>query len=155
MTYITQGQNLSGDPKRRSSTSRRGPRRSVVIGSIGSLVVGIILSTTALPAMANVVLPTASVGSATTTTFSTTTTVASTTTTVAPRHRGATNAVTRHARVVALISTQKSRSTGNGSPTPTTTTPTPTTVVTPPTVAPTTTTTIKRAPVATAPALSL
>src|SRR5580704_2767100 len=85
MTNITRGQNLSGDPKTRSSTSRRGPRRSVMIGSIGSLVLGVVLATTALPAMANVVSPSARLGIATTTSFATTTTVVSTTTTTVAR----------------------------------------------------------------------
>src|SRR6202051_1968704 len=81
MTNITQGQTLSGDAIGRSSTSRRGPRRSVLIGSIGSLIAGIVLSTTALPAMANIVKPSAQFGAGTTTTLATTTTEASTTTT--------------------------------------------------------------------------
>src|ERR1700723_492159 len=89
MTNITQGQNLSGDPKARSSTSRRGPRRSVLIGSVGSLVLGIVLSTTALPAVANVVQPSAAFGAGTTTTVATTTqattTTVATTTTIARR----------------------------------------------------------------------
>jgi hypothetical protein len=140
MTNVTQGQNLSGDPKGRP---RRGPRRSVLIGSIGSLIVGIVLSTTALPAMANIVTPSAELGSGTTTTVATTT--VATTTTIAPRRViRAAKAATRHSRVVA--DTQNSRSTSNGSSSPTTTTPPPTTVVTPTTVAPTTTTTVKRPP---------
>src|ERR1700722_12013882 len=105
MTNITQGQNLAGDPKGRS-TSRRGPRRSVLVGSIGSLVVGIVLSTTALPAMANVVRPSAQIGFGTTTTVATTTTIAPTTTTtmttvVRRVHRAVSSRVTRHSRVVA------------------------------------------------------
>jgi len=127
----------------------------VLIGSIGSLVVGIVLSTTALPAMANIVKPSATFGVGTTTTVATTTTeVATTTTTVAPRtKRPATHHLTRHSRVVASSTNQKSRSDSNGSTSPTTTVPTPTTVVTPTTVAPTTTTTVK-APTK-APALSI
>ena len=161
MTNITQGQNLSGDPKGRSSTSRRGPRRSVLIGSIGSLVVGIILSTTALPAMANIVRPSARLGIGTTTSLATTTTVASTTTTtttttIAKRpKRPIAIRDTLHARVAVTSATQTSRSTSNGSTSPTTTVPTPTTVVTPTTVAPATTTTVKSPPVTKAPALSI
>jgi hypothetical protein len=157
MTNITQGQNLSGDPKGRSSASRRGPRRSVLVGSIGSLVLGVILSTTALPAMADVISPSTTFGvGTTTTTGATTTTVAPTTTTTLkkvrrPAHVTAT--ITRHSRVVASSTTNHSRSNPNGSTSPTTTTPTPTTVVTPTTVAPTPTTTIK--PVTRAPALSI
>ncbi len=151
MTNITQGQNLSGDPKGRKATSRRGPRRSVLIGSMGSLVLGIVLSTTALPAMANVVQATTNLGLRTTTTFAattTTTTTTSTTTTTTPRrvHHKAKAAISRHSRVVASTSTQKSRSSSTGSASPTTTTPPPTTVVTPTTVAPTTTTTVKSPP---------
>ncbi len=165
MTNITQGQNLSRDPRGRSSTSRRGPRRSVLIGSIGSLVVGIVLSVTALPAMANIVSPSARFGAGTTTTLATTTTEASTTTTstttsttttTAPRaKRSVSTRAVRHSRVVATSPTQKSRSTSNGSASPTTTVPTPTTVVTPTTVAPTTTTTVKSPPVTKSPALSI
>jgi hypothetical protein len=158
MTNITQGQKLSGDPKGRKSYSRRGPRRSVLIGSVGSLVLGIVLSTTALPAVADVVQASANYGPGTTTTFTntTTSTVATTTTTV-PRHKKhvAKTVVGRHAHVVASTSTQKSRSDSNGSTGPTTTTPPPTTVVTPTTVAPTTTTTIKSPPVAKSPPLSI
>ena len=157
MTNITRGQKLSGDANGRSSTSRRGPRRSVLIGSIGSLVAGIVLSTTALPAMANIVTPSTTFGMGMTTTIATTTTVAPTTTTTIPRHhaRDAKTTITRHAHVVAPSATQKPRSTSNGSTSPTTTTPTPTTVVTPTTVAPTTTTTVKSAPVIKAPAPSV
>src|SRR5579863_1786396 len=150
MTNITQGQNLSGDPKARTSTSRRGPRRSVLIGSIGSLVLGVVLSTTALPAMANIVQPSADLGSGTTTTVATTsTTVATTTTTIARRVVHARVRVVHHSHVVATTSLKKSGSDSNGSPSPTTTTPPPTTVVTPTTVAPTT------VPVKKAPALSI
>ncbi len=157
MTNITQGQKLSGDPKGRSSTSRRGPRRSVLIGSLGSLVVGIVLSTTALPAMANVVSPSASFGQGTTTTLATTTTEASTTTTtIAHRAKKVTHVTEiRHQRVVSNNTTPNSRSTSTASDGPTTTVPTPTTVVTPTTVAPTTTTTVKSPPPAKAPALSI
>src|SRR5580692_8393602 len=158
MTNITQGQNLSGDPKGRSSTSRRGPRRSVLVGSIGSLVLGVILSTTALPAMADVISPSTTFGvGTTTTTGATTTTVAPTTTTTLKKVRRAAHVTSttlaRHSRVVASSTTNHSRSNSNGSTSPTTTTPPPTTVVTPTTVAPTPTTTIK--PVTKAPALSI
>ena len=154
MTNFTQGQNLSRDPKGRSSTPRRGPRRSVLIGSIGSLVLGIVLSTTALPAMANIVSPTAKFGPGTTTTIAatTTTTVATTTTTLRRRVTHVVRTVsTRHSHVVS----NSSRSAATGSVSPTTTTPPPTTVVTPTTVAPTTTTTIKSPPVTKAPAPTL
>ncbi len=155
MTNFTQGQNLSGDPKGRPSASRRGPRRSVLVGSIGSLVLGVILSTTALPAMANVVSPSTTFGvGTTTTTNATTTTVAPATTTTIKvlRHAHVTAAtLARHSHVVA-VTTHQSRSNSNGSTSPTTTPP-PTTVVTPTTVAPTTTTTIK--PVTKAPAPSI
>src|ERR1700722_13040348 len=109
MTNITQGQNLSGDPKGRTSSWRRGPRRSVLIGSMGSLIFGIILSTTALPAMANVVQPSASFGAGTTTTLAaTTTTSVATTTTIARRVTHVTKTVTvRHAHVLAATSTQR------------------------------------------------
>jgi hypothetical protein len=158
MTNITQGQNLSGDPKGRSLTTRRGPRRSVLIGSIGSLVLGVILSTTALPAMADVVSPSTTFGvGTTTTTNATTTTVSPTTTTTLKKVRRAAHVtattVTRHSHVVASSTTNHARSNPNGSTSPTTTTPPPTTVVTPTTVAPTPTTTIK--PVTKAPALSI
>ena len=158
MTNITQGQNLSGDPKGRSSASRRGPRRSVLIGSIGSLVLGVILSTTALPAVADVVSPSTTFGVGTTTTTSaTTTTVAPTTTTTLKKVRRAAHvtatSVARHSHVVASSTTHHARSNPNGSSSPTTTTPPPTTVVTPTTVAPTPTTTIK--PVTKAPAPSI
>jgi hypothetical protein len=121
----------------------------VLVGSIGSLVVGLVLSTTALPAMANVVTPTAQFGIGTTTTVATTTTsvATTTTTTTAPRRvRAVKSADTRHSRVVANTSLQKSRSNTNGSTSPTTTTPPPRTVVTPTTVA-TTTTIVKSPPV--------
>ena len=122
---------------------------------------GIVLSTTALPAMANVVSPSARVrlghdhdrgdhdddarhddhddhDRATR----------------SPRRRRRTSPVTlaslRHRRP------RPSRSNSNGSASPTTTVPTPTTVVTPTTVAPTTTTTVKSPPPVTkAPALSI
>jgi len=149
MTNITQGQNLSGDPKARTSTSRRGPRRSVLIGSIGSLVLGVVLSTTALPAMANIVQPSAEIGSGTTTTVATTSTTVATTT-IARRVVHAKVRVVRHSHVVATTSVRKPRSNSKGSHhSPTTTTPPPTTVVTPTTVAPTT------VPVKKAPALSI
>ncbi len=158
MTDFTQGQKLSGDLGDRTSTSRRGPRRSVLIGSIGSLVAGIVLSTTALPAMANVVSPTARLDIGSTIPVATTTTQATTTTTTTIVRRVvqvAKNAPTRRAHVVATSSSQKSRSTSNGSLSPTTTTLPPTTVVTPTTVAPTTTTTVKSPPVTKAPPLSI
>src|ERR1700689_5201164 len=158
MTNITQGQNLSGDPKARSSASRRGPRRSVLIGSIGSLVLGVILSTTALPAVADVVSPSTTFGVGTTTTTSaTTTTVAPTTTTTLKKVRRAAHvtatSVARPSHVVASSTTHRARSNPNGSSSPTTTTPPPTTVVTPTTDAPTPTPTIK--PVTKAPAPSI
>ena len=154
MTKVTQGQNLSGDPRGRSSTSRRGPRRSVLVGSIGSLVLGVVLSMTALPAMANVVQPSTSLAFATATVATTTvatTTVATTATTVVHAKHAVVAANSRRARVVASTANPNSRSTSNGSPSPTTTIPTPTTVVTPTTVAPTTTTTVKSPPVSKAP----
>lgn len=151
MTKVTQGQNLSGDPKGRSSTSRRGPRRSVLVSSIGSLVLGVVLSTTALPAMANVVQPSTSLAPATTTIATTTSTTSTTTTTVAPAKHSVASANSRRAHVVASTANPNSRSTSNGSPSPTTTIPTPTTVVTPTTVAPTTTTTLKSPPASKAP----
>ena len=158
MTNITQGQKLSGDPRGRISTSRQGPRRSVLISSMGSLVLGIVLSTTALPALANVVQPSASFAAGTTTTIAatTTTSVATTTTTIARRVAHVTkNAAARHSHVVPSASTHKPRSNSNGSSSPTTTTPPPTTVVTPTTVAPTTTTTVTSPPVTKAPALTI
>src|SRR5579863_8492443 len=159
MSKFTQGQKLPGDPQGRPSASRRGPRRSVMIGSIGSLVLGVILSTTALPAMANVITPTASLGIGTTTTVATTTTEATstTTTTVAVSVQRAVTDNTRHSRVVANSDTPAPHSNSNGSSSPTTTIPTPppTTVVTPTTVAPTTTTTVKSPPVTKAPAFSI
>ena len=109
------------------------------------------LSTTALPAMANIVQPSADLGSGATTTVATTsTTVATTTTTIARRvvHHARVRFV-HHTHVVATTSRKKSGSNSNGSPGPTTTTPPPTTVVTPTTVAPTT------VPVKKAPALSI
>jgi hypothetical protein len=115
---------------------------------MGSLVLGIVLSTTALPAMATIVTPSTSFGSGTTTTTpaTTTTIAATTTTTIARRVVHAKVVVARHSHVVTASSTDKSRSNSNGgSPSPTTTPP-PTTVVTPTTVAPTTTTTVKKAP---------
>jgi hypothetical protein len=157
MTNITQGQNLSGDPKGRSSASRRAPRRSVLIGSIGSLILGVILSTSALPAMANVVSPSTSFSLATTsTTTATTEKVAPTPTTIkVVRHvaRVTTTTVARLAHVVNSSTTNQVRPNPSGSTNPTPTTPNPTTVVTPTTVAPTPTTTIK--PVAKGPALSI
>src|ERR1700723_91551 len=120
MTNITQGQNLSGDPKARTSTSPRGPRRSVLIGSIGSLVLGVVLSTTALPAMANIVQPSADLGSGTTPTVATTTTIARRVV-----HHARVRVV-HHSHVVATTSLKKSGSNSNGSPSPTTTTPPPT-----------------------------
>src|SRR5665213_2545875 len=158
MTNITQGQKLSGDPRGRISTSRQGPRRSVLISSMGSLVLGIVLSTTALPALANVVQPSASFAAGTTTTIAatTTTSVATTTTTIARRVAHVTkNAAARHSHVVPSASTHKPRSNSNGSSSPTTTTPPPTTVVPPTTVAPTTTTTVTSPPVTKAPALTI
>src|SRR5579863_10063868 len=155
MNIVTQGQKLSGDPIGRSSTSRRSPRRSVLVGSIGSLVLGVVLSTTALPAMANVVQPSTSLASATTTIATTTTsTTPTTTTTVVHAKHTTETANSRRARVVASWNTPNSRSTSNGSPSPTTTIPTPTTVVTPTTVAPTTTTTVKAPTKAPAPSIS-
>jgi hypothetical protein len=128
-----------------------------MIGSIGSLVLGVVLATTALPAMANVVSPSARLGIATSTSFATTTTVVSTTTTTVARRATHTvrTAETRHSRVVSNDPSQNSRSNQNGSTSPTTTTPPPTTVVTPTTVAPTTTTTIKSPPVSKPPAPTL
>jgi hypothetical protein len=155
MTNFTQGQNLSGDPKGRSSVSRRSPRRSVLIGSIGSMVLGVILSTTALPAMADVVSPSTRFGVGTTTTIATTTSVATTTTTTTLVRHAAATRVTRHSHVVASSTNRRARSNPIGSTSPTTTTPPPTTVVTPTTVAPTPTTTIKSPPVTHAPALSI
>jgi hypothetical protein len=157
MTNITQGQNLSGDPKGRSSASRRGPRRSVLVGSIGSLVLGVILSTTALPAMANVVSPSTgfSIGTTSTTKATTTTVTPTTTTTIKGVRRvvRVTTSKIRHSHIVTSSTTNQVRPNPNGSTSPTPTTPTPTTVVTPTTVAPTPTTTIK--PVTKAPALSI
>ena len=153
MTNITQGQKFSGDPEGRSSTSRWGPRRSIVISSIGSLVLGIVLSTAALPAMANVVTPSARFAAGTTTMVATTTTT--TTTTIVPPAKLSTQLHTRHERVVKSSFTPNSRSNTNGSASPTTTAPTPTTVVTPTTVAPITTTTVKSPPATKAPALTI
>ena len=152
MTNITQGQNLSGDPKGRSSTARRGPRRSVLIGSVGSLALGIVLSTTALPAMATIVTPSAKLGSGTTTTTSATTTTEATTTTIARRVVHARVDVARHSNVVTASSVTKTRPKSKGSSSSTATPPT--TVVTPTTVAPTTPTTVKP-PAAKAPALAI
>jgi hypothetical protein len=122
----------------RSSASRRAPRRSVLIGSIGSLVAGLVLSATVLPAMADIVKPSATIASGTTSVIITTTTVASTTTTtVARRVTHLTKSpVARHSHVVANTSN-------------------PTTVVTPTTVAPSTTTTVKSQPVTKAPTFSI
>lgn len=126
-----------------------------MVGSIGSLVLGIVLATTALPAMANVVSPSVSLGIATTTSFATTTTVA-TTTTIARRARHTVKTTqTRHSHVVSNRPSQNSRSNPIGSTSPTTTTPPPTTVVTPTTVAPTTTTTLKSSPPTKPPAPTL
>src|SRR5665213_3066515 len=86
MTNITQGQKISEDPTGRSSQRRPGPRRSVLIGAMGSLVAGIVLATTALPAMATVVEPTAGLGSPTTIASTTTTTSVPATTTTTVKH---------------------------------------------------------------------
>jgi hypothetical protein len=125
----------------------------VLVGSVGSLIAGIVLSATALPAMANVVTPSSTLAFGVTTSLSTTP-LATTTTTIAKR---VPPAHTRHSHVVASSPLQKSGSSSNGSPSPTTTTttPPPTTVVTPTTVAPTTTTTVKSPPVTKAPALTI
>ncbi|HEY5010613.1 MAG TPA: hypothetical protein VIH73_05605 [Acidimicrobiales bacterium] len=118
---------------------------------------GVILSTTALPAMADVVSPSTTFGvGTTTTTDATTTTVAPTTTTTLKKVRHVVHVratIARHSHVVASSTTNHARSNQSGSTSPTTTTPTPTTVVTPTTVAPTPTTTIK--PVTKAPAHSV
>jgi len=157
MTNVTQGQKLSGDPKGRNTTSRRGPRRSVLVGSVGSLVLGIVLSTTALPAMANVIQGSTHFGPGTTTIVARTTPTVATTTTTIPRRvkHVAKSVASRHSHVVSSNATHKPRSSSTGSNSPTTTTPPPTTVVTPTTVAPTTTTTIKSPPVPKSPALSI
>ena len=65
MTNITQGQKLSRHPTEQSSRQGRGPRRSVLIGAVGSLLAGTVLVTMALPSMATVVEPTVSLGAGT------------------------------------------------------------------------------------------
>jgi hypothetical protein len=97
---------------------------------MGSLVAGIVLSTTALPAMANVVEPSASLGTATTIAATTTATVPATTTTVV-RHKAevsqttqpvTTTTIARVARIVTKTTKATTKPTSQASPAPTTTT---------------------------------
>lgn len=87
MINFTQGHKNDGGSASPTAARRLRPRRSVVAGSMGLLVGGVILSVTALPAMANISQPTANLVTVsipvTTTTVTTTTTIAATTTTVA------------------------------------------------------------------------
>ncbi|MDE3064154.1 MAG: hypothetical protein KGJ36_00595 [Acidobacteriota bacterium] len=130
----TQGHEELGVATGAIRTSQLRPRRSVVAGSVASLVVGVILASTALPAFARTLVanPTTTL-LATSTTTTPTTTVATTTTTVPARHA---------ARVVLVAqptthrSVRSSDGTAPTTSTPTTTVPAPTT-----TVQPTTTTT--------------
>ncbi len=131
MSNITQGQNIPRDPTVHSSPKSRGPRRSVLIGAVGSLIAGIVIGTTALPSMATVVEPTVNFGTGTT--IATTTTAPVTTTSVvkhvakvtSTRPPVTTTTVARKSHVTHIVTkTTKTtaKPTSQASPAPTTTT---------------------------------
>ncbi len=144
MLNFTQGQKNLGDP---TGVSRR-PRRSVVVGSLGFLVAGVVLSATALPVMADAGIAATSVTTsslvATTHAAISPSTHTSTPTTRAHHRLRATprRHTTRLAHVVVVTRTT-TPATQHSSTSPTTTLPTATTQpVTTTTIAPTPTTTV-------------
>ena len=149
MTKITQGHTENNGHTSPRVARRLRPRRSVVASSLALLIGGTILSTTALPALANVSPGTVGLGTGTTIPVSTTAgTVATTPSARIAPMAYAPNALNPRAIALSLrarvtttsktsltSSAQDSTSTTTPAPTPTTT-PTPTPTTTPPATTP-------------------
>jgi hypothetical protein len=150
----TQGHNNLGDPTR---SATRTPRRSVIVGSLSFLVAGIVLSVTALPAMANVVSPTTSLTTSSLVTTSTKPTAHPTVVTKpksSAHHRTRVTTprtAARHAHVATTSRPASSTKRVSSTASTTTTLQVPTTTVapTPTTTVPVTTTTTAKSPPAT------
>jgi hypothetical protein len=147
MLNFTQGQKNLGDP----TGASRAPRRSVVFGSLGFLVAGIVVSATALPVMADAVTSSTSLTTRSMATTSTTTSsqlARPVSFTTSAHHRGQI-ATSRHATRLAHLAAT-TRTTSPVKPLASTSA-TPTTLATTTTTLPVTTTTLAPSPTTTAP----
>lgn len=146
MLNFTQGQkNLIGSTR----ASTRAPRRSVVIGSLGFLVVGIVLSATAIPVMASSVSPSTNLTTSIVRTSKTVTTSSTVVTTPKSQalHRNRVTAARETTRAAHVATTSRTAISVSRVPS-TSVTPTTTTPVVPSTTTtvPVTTTTIAKSP---------